>query len=132
MKKKVVFDSNILISLANNEIDTARFIEMFRKKRKYVSLITQIEILSGPDISAEERYFLAGFLSECTIVPIRRNIIAETIRFRQTRRRKLPDSIIAATAVILNAVLISNDSHLLQVKYPALSVESFELLPASS
>ncbi|GHU02927.1 hypothetical protein FACS1894147_05990 [Spirochaetia bacterium] len=113
MKKKVVFDSNILISLANNEIDAALFAETFYKERKYVSLITQIEILSGPDVSAEERYLLTGFLSECTIVPIRRNIVAETIRFRQTRRRKLPDSIIAATAVTLNAVLISNDSHLL-------------------
>lgn len=132
MKRKVIFDSNILVSLSKGEIDPVRFADAFCKNKWLVSIITKIEVLSKPLLTAEDERFLLKFLTECKTINLSRSIVSETIRFRQTNRRKLPDSIIAATAVTLGAALISNDSHLLQVQYPALAVEPFELLSVSS
>jgi predicted nucleic acid-binding protein len=94
--------------------------------------MTEIEILSDWKLTAEEEKELKSFLKGFRRITLTRTIKAGTIRFRQKCRRKLPDSIIAATAVLSRATLISNDSHLLQTRYPALLIESFELLPVSS
>ena len=131
MKRKVIFDSNVLILLSKGRIDKQRFADAFSRNTRLVSVITRIEILSKPGLAPGERHFLTTFLSQCKVVGLSRRIIEETIRFRSQLGRKLPDSIIAATAVLSKAALISNGSHLLQARYPALVVEPFELLPIS-
>ncbi|MHC6204519.1 PIN domain-containing protein [Breznakiellaceae bacterium SP9] len=83
-----------------------------------MSVITRIAILSKPGLAPGEGRFLTTFLSQCKVVGLSRRIIEETIRFRSQLGRKLPDSIIAASAVLSKATLISNDSPLLQARYP--------------
>ena len=131
MKRKVIFDSNVLILLSKGRIDKQRFADAFGRDTRLVSVITRMEVLSKPGLAPGEGRFLTTLLSQCKVVGLSRRIIEETIQFRSQLGRKLPDSIIAATAILSKATLISTDSHLLQARYPDLSVEPFELLPVS-
>jgi predicted nucleic acid-binding protein len=126
MKRKIEFDSNTLILLSKNLIDKQRFADAFSKDKWIVSIVTKIEVLSKPGLAAEEKRFLSDFLSKCKVIGLSRRIVEETIRLRSHINRKLPDSIIAATAGLSKATLISNDSHLLKASYPGLVVEAFE------
>ena len=45
-------------------------------------------------------------------------IIQKAIEIRRATSAKLPDSIIAATSIILNAVLLTDDQHLLNLELP--------------
>jgi predicted nucleic acid-binding protein len=126
MRRNVIFDSNILILLSKNALDAGRFAGMFCKDRWLVSVVTMMEVLSKPGLSAADRVFLLGFLSKCKVVNLSRKITVETIRFRSQINRKLPDSIIAASAIVLKAVLVSNDPHLSKAAYPGLTAEKFQ------
>jgi predicted nucleic acid-binding protein len=125
MKNKVVFDANILILLSKDEIDSEKFANTFCRSKWLVSIVTKLEVLSKPQLGTADRQFLLGFLSKCKIVNLSRKIASETIQFRSLNKRKLPDSIVAATAVVSKATLISNDSDLLNAVYPGLSAMAF-------
>ena len=127
MKHRVMFDSNILIALAKDRIDVVEFAAAFGKAKKYISIVTRIEVLSKPELSAAEGRFLQEFMVQCKLLPLGRKIAEEAIRFRRACRRKLPDSLIAAAAVTHKLRLISNDGHLLRAEYPGLTTEPFAL-----
>jgi predicted nucleic acid-binding protein len=124
--EKIIFDSNILINLFNEKIDGTAFWDRFRKCKRYISVITEMELLAYPELTSQEEGEIRLFLKTCRIIRLNRKIKDEGIDFRKTIKRKLPDSIIAATAVIYGLTLISNDTHLLATAYPGLHIEPFK------
>ena len=52
------------------------------------------------------------------IVPINNEIEQQAIALRRTGQLKLPDCIIAATSIVLNAILLTDDEHLLKLSWP--------------
>jgi predicted nucleic acid-binding protein len=75
----------------------------------FVSVITEIELLSYLNLSADEETQIIEFLNKIIVVSIDSNIKNLTIAFRKQYKLKLPDAIIAATAKSLNATLFTND-----------------------
>lgn len=78
----------------------------------FVSVITEIELLSYPNLSPDEDTQIRDFLNKITVVGIESNIKELAIALRQQYRLRLPDAIIAATAQSLNATLFTNDVRL--------------------
>ena len=78
----------------------------------FVSVITEIELLSYPSLTPEEETQIRDFLTKITVVAIDNNIKELAITFRKQYRLRLPDAIIAATAQSLNATLFTNDVRL--------------------
>jgi predicted nucleic acid-binding protein len=77
-------------------------------------------------LSSDEEEKLRSFLSQrITNMDISSAIKEETIALRRTTRRKLPDCIIAATSIILDAILLTNDDHLLSLSWPGLRTQNF-------
>ena len=74
-----------------------------------VSCITEMELLSFPNISAEEEESIRTVLSCCTVIALHTGIKERTIALRRKYRIKLPDAIIAATAVDQGVPLLSAD-----------------------
>jgi predicted nucleic acid-binding protein len=74
-----------------------------------------------PEKEREVRTFLSG----CTVVELTPDICEEAVKIRRTKKLRLPDSVIAATAVILNAPVLSNDSGLYKLLWP-----NFKMFPA--
>jgi len=73
-----------------------------------VSVVTKIEVLgfNAPD---EHYQLLTSFMNDATILHLTDNIVDATIEIRKKHKTKLPDAIIAATALVYEQVLISRN-----------------------
>jgi predicted nucleic acid-binding protein len=74
-----------------------------------LSVISQIELLGYyfPTIDVEAK--TEKFVKQCTILPLDNEIVNKTIELRRLYKVKLPDAIIAATALVFDFTLISRN-----------------------
>lgn len=119
MVLKYLLDTNaVLYHLAN------RTLGPLPHGNYFVSMITEMELLAYPGLSADEAKSIRQFLSSVGIIGISTNTKQLAIDWRLNHGLKLPDAIIAATALDIGSVLITNDKRLLDVlKSKALSLE---------
>jgi len=108
--KDILLDSNIVIYLSQKKLSIE---EVFDEKSSYsISLVTYMEILSYSFSSKDEEQFVHKLLSFFDIIDINRDIAEEVIRLKKSRKIKLPDAIIVATALVHKAILYTNDKQL--------------------
>jgi predicted nucleic acid-binding protein len=93
--------------------------------RYFVSVISEMELLSYPSLDDAALVQIHGFLSDVTVVELTAEIRELAIGLRRKHALKLPDAIIAATALSLEAELVTNDTKLLRV--PGLTCQPLEL-----
>jgi len=77
-----------------------------------ISVITEMELLSFPQLSNQEEKVIRKLLSHFSIISLDESIKEKAIAIRRTKRLKLPDAIIVATAYINNATLVTSDKAL--------------------
>lgn len=70
-----------------------------------VSFISYIEFLGYNGVSES----MKGFIALADVIEINKAIINETILIRKSRRIKLPDAVIAATALVHDFALVSRN-----------------------
>ena len=97
-------DTNIFILLFNNRLK-----EQIPEGELVCSIITEIELLSFPALPPNEESLIRERLALFKIHKIDNAIKEKTIQLRRTSPLKIPDAIIAATAMIHDCVLVSND-----------------------
>jgi predicted nucleic acid-binding protein len=114
-KNAWTLDSSVLIGHLNKKLDVNAFFTAQPDCEKYISIVAFIEALSKPGMTVEEDADARKFLSQYTIVDIADEIRETAIALRRENKLKLPDAIIAATALVLDATLISNDEDLLRL-----------------
>lgn len=105
---KMVIDTNIALYLLDGDEVLKEYLE---DKVFYLSSITELELLGYKGITETEEIAIEFFLEECSIVDMNRGIKDITIDLRRNYKLKLPDAIIAATAIFLGIPLISADGH---------------------
>ncbi len=79
------------------------------------SAITRMELLGFQNITHEEELLILQKLEHLIYLPLTRDIEDKVIKLRQLRTIKLPDAIIAATALCSGIELLTMDQHLLAV-----------------
>ncbi len=106
-----VIDSNILIyHLAEDPAVTAALAEwMLGGERLFISAITRIEVLATPVMVPEEELRILHLLDRFLLIPVDARIADIAARIRRDHRLTLGDSIIAATAVLTDAVLVTRN-----------------------
>ena len=82
----------------------------------YISFITELELLSYPAINESEIEILKKFINRVEVIDINSIIKEKTIELRKKYRLKLPDAIIAASALTNNFIFVTNDIKLLKIK----------------
>ncbi|EHQ26643.1 type II toxin-antitoxin system VapC family toxin [Mucilaginibacter paludis] len=102
----IVIDTSIIINLFNGNDEIKPLIN---NRNLFVSVISEIELLSFHSLTIDDRKLLRDFLSECYIVDIEPQIKELTIDIRSKNRIKLPDSVIAATAIYFDLPLLTMD-----------------------
>ena len=121
--RKLVLDSNVVINFINKTIGTLPGADKAEKPQYFVSVVTEMEALAKPNDTEEARKDVQTLLSKFTIVPLNDEIkkLAIEIRRSGSPRPKLPDAIVAATAVAFEAALVSADENLLKLVWPGLT-----------
>ena len=84
--------------------------DIINKSQPAISSITQIELLSWKANTENDMVVLNNFISDCIIFELENDIKFKTVEIRKEYRIKLPDAIIAATAITNGLTLISNDN----------------------
>jgi predicted nucleic acid-binding protein len=103
----ILIDTNIALYLLSGDSLLA---ELLENKNVYVSFITELELLGFKDINEIEKQLIEDFLKDCIIIDLNEAIKIGTIKLKQSKRIKLPDAIVAATAIYLNIPLMSADT----------------------
>jgi predicted nucleic acid-binding protein len=80
-----------------------------------------MELLSFPTITSEEEQAVNEFLDCVNVMPLDDRIEDIAIHLRRAARNRLPDAIIAATAIRLDATLVTHDADLAKITYPDLN-----------
>ena len=106
-------DTNIIIYILDGNEVLAEFLE---GKDVKISFITEVELLSKPNLTISEKRKIKDFLSGCTIIDVTDEIKENTVRIRSGYKLKLPDALVAATAQYCNIPLISSDKIFDKVK----------------
>jgi hypothetical protein len=109
--KNYLIDTNIAIYYFGSLLsgDSASFVESLYRSNYYISVINRIELLSFDKISAEQHKALEAFVNNASVLELDENVVVETIKIRQIHNTKLPDAIIAASCIVNNCCLITNN-----------------------
>jgi hypothetical protein len=113
----LVLDTNVVLGFLSGKGWARSFFEkaIGSGARLSVSSVTRMELLGFPGITPQEESALSDFLREVFVVPIDESVEDEAIRLRRGHRLKLPDAIIAATAMVADATLVTADRGILEL-----------------
>jgi predicted nucleic acid-binding protein len=103
MNDRYVLDTNVALYLLSGRLVNPLPVGEF-----YLSIISEIEMLSFSAIGQEEESRIREFLTQVTIVGLSEEVKQSTIEIRRKYRLKLPDAIVCATALVMDSNLLSN------------------------
>ncbi len=75
------------------------------------SAITRIEVLGFPNLSEQEETAIRRLMDEFEEVAVTNAVIERTIEIRKLVRIKIPDAIIAASADVIQATVITRNTN---------------------
>jgi toxin FitB len=101
-----LIDTNILSDYIKGALPQKTRNVLRRQSIIKISFIAKIELLCWK----EHEYVIKNLLSICSVENITEEIINECINIRRSYAIKLPDAIIAATAISENLILITGNS----------------------
>ena len=103
---ELVLDTNIILYLLNGDKTLADILE---GKIAFVSFITELELLGFRELSDYQESEIKNLLTDCSIINLDEQIKSKTIYIKKNYNLKLPDSIIAASALNSNLPLFNAD-----------------------
>jgi predicted nucleic acid-binding protein len=118
MGTNYLIDTNIAIYLLNGSLNenALRFIEPIINDVYNLSVITKIELLGFAFPDTDKLSDTKNFINDGILIALNDDIVEQTITLRQLYKIKMPDAIIAATAIVYNYTLLSrNDKDFVQI-----------------
>lgn len=108
MEKDYLTDTNTVIDYLDNKLPDKinQLIDVIESR---ISVITRMELLSWPGANHPQTEVLHEFINASEVFALEEPIILKAIDIRKTFKIKLPDAIIAATAVVNNLSLITRN-----------------------
>lgn len=111
MKRGCVFDSNILIYHINGQLDPAVEQVVFGlfDDPVYISVISKIEVLGWRGHSDKSRDMTEELVRNLSEIGLDEAVVQATIKIRRHSSVRLPDAIIAASALSLGLPLVTRN-----------------------
>lgn len=108
--RPLLLDTNVLIYHLKNSL-TAEFTEQLAltivAQQGYISVITRIEMLAWKGHTALSLQQTSGLIAQLPELGINEAVITQTIHVRKVHGLKLPDAVIAATALVHGLQLVT-------------------------
>ncbi|PPD47991.1 MAG: VapC toxin family PIN domain ribonuclease [Methylobacter sp.] len=113
---KFLLDTNIVIGLLKESEAAIALAEQTKLElsKTAVSQITRMELLGYPKLTAEDERVILAFLNECQILLLDEHIEVKATQLRRSGAFKLPDAIVAATAITHTLQLLTLDKGMIQ------------------
>jgi hypothetical protein len=105
MKIDFIADTNFLIYFHEGNTRVESFIDYDFG----ISVISEIELLGFQGITLNEEVKLKSLLNNCLHIDLNNKIKEQTIQLKKQNQIKLPDAIIAATAIVNKVPLVTAD-----------------------
>lgn len=107
MEQGFILNTNIAIYLLHGQLnkDAATFLKKALQQKKRLSIISKIELLCWD----EDTQLTEEFINESIIYSMTDEVIKKTIEIRRRYKTKLPDAVIAASAIVFNCMLITRN-----------------------
>jgi hypothetical protein len=102
----ILVDTNLII-LGIGGNDQVR--KLLEGRTLFISVITEIELMSIPFQNAADERLLRDFISNCFIIDLDNDVKRMTIQLRRKHKIKLPDAIIAASSLTKKLPLFTGD-----------------------
>jgi len=111
MGTQYLIDSNAVIDYLSGKLipNGMTFMNGFVNAVPKVSVITKIEVL-GYNTSPVAYQILTDFMDDSDILELSESVAIQTIELRKQYKSRLPDAIIAATALVHGFELISRNT----------------------
>jgi len=106
----MILDSNIVIYSAMPEYNVVRNFLRKHENDLFISAITKLEVLGYHKLTEREQELFIIFFQNINILSINNQVINQAIKIRQTKSISIGDSIIAATALIHNQEIFTNNT----------------------
>lgn len=108
MGKKHIIDTNSVIDYLDNKLPE-KANELIDGIDSKISVITRMELLAQPGASDEQTLILNEFINISEVFALEESIILKAIELRKQHKTKLPDAIIAATALVNELIIITRN-----------------------
>jgi len=107
MGKNFLIDTNVVIDFSHGIFleNSKKFVAEILNKKPIISAVTQIELLGFSVVPPQ----IEKFVRYASIFGINNKVIQKTIEIRKQYHIKLPDALIAATAIVYNLILLTRN-----------------------
>jgi tRNA(fMet)-specific endonuclease VapC len=111
MEERYILDSSAVIKYLNETFPVVgiRFMDELVDRECVISFVSEIELQVWQPANLADSAIYSAFVSSSTILGISPLLIEEAIRIRRTYNIKLPDALIAATAIVNDRILIADN-----------------------
>lgn len=111
MGTRYLLDTNIAIYFLNGQLtpNGFAFVLSVMNIECNLSIISKIELLGWPTTTPNDEVKIRSFINDAAILSLTDEIVEKTIELRRAYKIKLPDAIIAATAIAYGFTLISRN-----------------------
>ncbi|WP_374688658.1 type II toxin-antitoxin system VapC family toxin [Promineifilum sp.] len=111
---RALLDTNALIYFFEGREKITQLVA--RTPELFYASITEIELLSSPRLTAEIAAQIRAFLALCRRIELSDEVIERAIEIRRDHRLKVPDAVIAASALAMDLPLVSADTTFQRVR----------------
>jgi predicted nucleic acid-binding protein len=108
----LIADTNVLIYL----LDGRKEAEILNGFSIGISVITELELLSKKRMKSEELTLVKDLIKSCVVLEIEDGIKECFFQIKQIHQMKLPDAVIAATAIFTGLPLVTSDIQFAQIE----------------
>jgi predicted nucleic acid-binding protein len=115
MAVKRLLDTNVVLYLLSNLLD-----ETLEPGEYYISVITEIELLSYPALDQATEKQVRSFLSDVSLIELTKDIREKAIGLRREYKLKIADAIILASTMVAGTEFLTNDQRL--IKIPGIAI----------
>jgi len=108
MGERYLIDTNVVIDYLENKLPL-KSSTILDKTDIQISVISRMEILAWPKATENQIETLTGFIDASLVLGLSEPVIIKAIDIRKKYRIKLPDAIIAATAITNGFILLTRN-----------------------